>query len=77
VYFTEFNRDSLNLRIMYWYHPANYWDALAFGEQVNMQIMREFETAGIRFALPTTKMFMEREEEPSPGADTGSDERAT
>jgi MscS family membrane protein len=77
VFFTEFNRDSLNLRIMYWFHPPNYWEALAFGEQVNMQIMREFEGAGIHFALPTTKTLMKRVEEQPPGIEMGSGEPAT
>lgn len=74
VHFTEFNRDSLNLQIMYWYHPAEYWDSLAFGEQVNMQIMREFEAAGIQLALPTTKTLMKRDDEAPQGEEQATDE---
>lgn len=52
VYFDEFNDDSFNLKIIYWYHPANYWDFLAFSERLNLQIMRRFEEEGIEFSLP-------------------------
>ena len=57
-YFNKYNRDSLNLRIIYWYHPPNFWDFLAYSEKLNLAIMRQFEAEGIRFAVPTTKTFM-------------------
>jgi MscS family membrane protein len=66
VFFTEFNRDSLNLRIIYWYHPPNYWDYLAFSEKVNMRIMQEFEAASLQFALPTTSTLLAQDEQRSP-----------
>ena len=53
VYFNDFNAYSLNLLVLYWYHPADYWGYMAHGQQVNLQIMREFKKEGIRFALPT------------------------
>ena len=53
VFFDEFNSDSFNMKIIYWYHPANYWDFLAFSEKLNLEIMREFEQEGILFSLPT------------------------
>jgi len=62
VFFTEFNRDSLNLRFIYWYHPPEYWQFLAFGERLNLQIMKAFEDDGIQFALPSNRMFLAKEE---------------
>jgi MscS family membrane protein len=53
VYFTDFNDCSLNLRIIYWYHPPDYWNYLAFSERVNMQILERFNAEGIEFAFPT------------------------
>jgi len=53
VYFSDFNDYSLNLLVLYWFHPADYWGYMAHGQQVNLQIMREFEKEGIRFAFPT------------------------
>ena len=54
VFFNAFNRDSVNLRIIYWFHPPNYWDFLAFSERLNLQIMKGFGAEGIEFALPST-----------------------
>lgn len=53
VYFNEFNPDSFNIRIIYWYHPPNYWDFLAFSEKLNLAIFRAFEDHGVQFSLPT------------------------
>lgn len=53
VYFSELNADSLNLLVIYWYHPAEYWDYLQHATWINMQIMERFETEGIDFAFPT------------------------
>lgn len=53
VYFNDFNPDSFNIRIIYWYHPPNYWDFLAFSERLNLQIFRAFEDQGIQFSLPS------------------------
>jgi MscS family membrane protein len=39
VFFDEFNPDSLNIMVSYWYHPPRRWKALAFDEQVNLEIM--------------------------------------
>jgi MscS family membrane protein len=53
VYFNDFNAYSLNLLVLYWYHPADYWGYMAHGQRVNLQIMQEFEKESIRFAFPT------------------------
>ena len=63
VYFNEFNRDSLNIIILYWYHPPAYWDFLALNQRVNTQIMKEFEKEGIKFAFPTTTTHLARDDQ--------------
>jgi len=52
VYFNDFNPDSFNIRVIYWYTPPNYWDFLAFSEKINMAIMRAFAQRQIKFSLP-------------------------
>jgi MscS family membrane protein len=52
VYFNEFNEESFNIRMIYWYSPPNYWDFLAFSERLNIEIYRAFEAAEICFSLP-------------------------
>jgi len=58
VYFTEFNDASLNLLCIYWFHPPEYWDYLAFTHKVNMQILERFNAAGIDFAFPTQTLHL-------------------
>jgi MscS family membrane protein len=65
VYFNEFNRASLNILVLYWYHPPDYWGFLAYNERVNKQIMQDFEKEGIKFAFPTTTTYLtQRDGEP-------------
>ncbi|QDT66405.1 Low conductance mechanosensitive channel YnaI [Calycomorphotria hydatis] len=60
VFQNEFNRDSYNIRMIYWYHPPDYWAFLAHSEKLNGEIARNFEEAGIRFALPATENYLTR-----------------
>ena len=63
VFFDEFNPDSLNILVSYWYHPPKRWKALQFDEQVNLEIMRRFAEEGIKLALPASKTYLSREDE--------------
>ena len=60
VFFDEFNPDSLNIFVSYWYHPPRRWQAMAFDEQVNREIMRRFAEQGIRLALPASRTYFSR-----------------
>jgi len=64
VFFTEFNPDSFNIRIIYWYHPPKYWDFLAFSERLNLEIFRAFEEQGIGFSLPSRITYTTGDGEP-------------
>jgi len=58
VYFTDFNPDSLNIKVLYWFAPPAYWDFLEHGQKLNLRIFEEFEKAGIEFAFPTQTLYM-------------------
>jgi MscS family membrane protein len=62
VFFNEFNDASLNLIMLYWYHPPDWAAYMAFSERVNLQIMRAFEAEGIEFAFPTTTNFLAQDQ---------------
>jgi MscS family membrane protein len=62
VFFNEFNKDSLNIIMLYWYHPPAYRDFLAFNQKVNTQIMREYEKEGIKFALPGIRTYLTQDD---------------
>ncbi len=58
VYFNEMNADSLNIIVIYWYHPPEYWDYLEHAQWINMEIMERFNAEGIDFAFPTQTLHM-------------------
>jgi len=62
VYFNELNADSLNIIVIYWYHPAEYWNYLEHANWVNMQIMERFNLEGIDFAFPTQTLHLAGDE---------------
>ncbi len=58
VYFNELNADSLNIIVIYWYHPPEYWPYLEHANWINIQIMERFRAEGIDFAFPTQTLHL-------------------
>lgn len=58
IYFNEFNSESLNIMIIYWYHPPDYWDFMTFTENFNKEVLRRFNDEGIDFAFPTQTLYL-------------------
>ncbi|MCF8031964.1 MAG: mechanosensitive ion channel family protein [Desulfarculaceae bacterium] len=66
VYLNEFNPDSLNLLMIYWYIPPDFWAYNAFGNQLNLSILERFEQEGIRLAEPVRRNLIGQEPERAP-----------
>jgi len=58
VYFNDYNADSLNLFVIYWYAPPAWWDYMDHAQRLNLRIFEEFEKAGIEFAFPTQTLYL-------------------
>lgn len=58
VSFDEFDNCSLNILMIYWFTPPEYWDFQAFNNEVNMEILKRFNVAGIEFAFPTQTLYL-------------------
>ena len=58
ISFNEFNADSLNIVVYYWYHPPDYWKYLDHATWINTQIMERFNAEGIDFAFPTQTLHL-------------------
>jgi MscS family membrane protein len=58
IFFSEFNPDSLNIIVFYWYHPPDYWEYMAFTERFNKEVFRRFNEEGIEFAFPTQTVYL-------------------
>ena len=66
VFFDEFNADSFNIRMSYWYQLDDYWDFVAFNEKVNLAIFRAFEEQSIQFSLPFRVTYWATDSEQRP-----------
>jgi MscS family membrane protein len=58
VFFNDFNAASLNIRAVYWYHPPDYWNLMAFSEKFNKEVFQRFRKEGIDFAFPTQTLYL-------------------
>ncbi len=58
VYFNDYNTESLNILLIYWFAPPAYWDYLDHAQRLNLRIYEEFERAGIEFAFPTQTVYL-------------------
>jgi len=58
VYFNDYNAESLNIFLIYWYAPPAWWDYMDHAQKLNLRIFEEFEKAGIEFAFPTQTLYL-------------------
>ena len=62
VYFNGFNDWSLNIMVIAWYHPANYWDMQAWLQRTCLEILRRFNDEGIDFAFPSQSVYLAQDD---------------
>lgn len=62
VYFSDFASTSLDILVLYWYHPPDYWKFMEFSERVNFEILKRFNGEGIDFAFPTQTIYVAGDE---------------
>ena len=58
VYFNGFNDWSLNIMVLIWYHPPDYWNFQEWVQRTCLEITRRFSTEGIDFAFPTRTLHL-------------------
>ncbi len=58
VFFNGFNDWSLNILVIAWYHPPDYWVYQAWLQRTCVEIMRRFRDEGIDFAFPTKTVYL-------------------
>ncbi len=63
VFFSDFNADSLNIVVYYWFTPADWWEYLAFNHEFNMELLRRYNEEGIEFAFPTQTLYVKQDSE--------------
>ncbi len=58
VFFNGFNDWSLNIMVIAWYHPPNYWDYQAWLQKTCLEIMGRFDAEDIDFAFPSRTIYV-------------------
>lgn len=53
VHLNNLGAYSIDIQVIYWYHPADWWRFNAFHERLILEVLRRFEAAGISIAFPT------------------------
>jgi MscS family membrane protein len=56
--FNGFNDWSLNITVLAWYHPPDWWAYQAWLQGVCLEILRRFKAAGIDFAFPARTLYL-------------------
>jgi MscS family membrane protein len=70
AYFNGFNDWSLNILVIAWYHPPNYWDYQAWLQRTCTSIMKCFQAEGIDFAFPSQTLYLANDGRPFGGEGT-------
>ena len=58
VFFNGFNDWSLDIMVIAWYHPANYWDMQGWLQRTCLEILERFNDEGIDFAFPSRTLYL-------------------
>ncbi|HOF18109.1 MAG TPA: mechanosensitive ion channel family protein [Phycisphaerae bacterium] len=61
VYFSDFNTDSLNLIVYYWFAPPDWWAFNEFNHEFNMELLGRFNEEAIEFAFPTRTLYVKQD----------------
>ena len=49
---------SLNIMVIAWYHPANYWDMQEWQQRTCLEILSKFYDEGIDFVFPSRTLYL-------------------
>jgi MscS family membrane protein len=74
VYFNGFNGTSLNILVLAWYHPAEYWQYMDWLQQTCFKILNAFKAQGIEFAYPSQMVYLSGDNKKEIGLKENSDQ---
>jgi MscS family membrane protein len=52
VHFNEFTAAALNIQVIYWFAPPDYWSFMEFDQAFNLAVLRRFNEEEIELAFP-------------------------
>jgi MscS family membrane protein len=60
VYFNDLKDSSLNVQVIYWVKPPDYWLFQEVNQRINLAVIRRFEAEGIEMAYPTRTVYVKK-----------------
>lgn len=66
VFFNRSNPDSLNIEVLYWHFPADWWQYYQHVERINLLILQRFADAGLEFPYPARTILLPDEAQRDP-----------
>ena len=61
MFFSDFNAESLNIVVYYWFAPPDWWKYLEFNHDFNTELLQRFNAEGIEFAFPTRTLYVKQD----------------
>jgi MscS family membrane protein len=58
VVFNDITTTALNILVIYWFHPPDFWAFQSFNEQFNLHLIERFRAEGLAFAYPTQTVHL-------------------
>lgn len=58
IHLNGLTETGYRLKILFWYHPPEYWEYQAYCQQFNLNIAKSFADAGIRLAAPARDIYL-------------------
>jgi MscS family membrane protein len=59
VYWRDYAASSLDISVVYWCRSTDYKEFLQALEEINIEIKRRFDAAGLQFAFPTQTIHLQ------------------
>ncbi|MFQ3240658.1 MAG: MscS family membrane protein [Lentimonas sp.] len=64
VFLNDLTETGFRMKILFWYHPPEYWEYQAYCQTFNLFVAKSFAEAGIRLAAPARDVYMRGEQTP-------------
>lgn len=63
ISFNQFADSALNILVIHWWNSVDYKAYLAGMQELNLEVKRRFDAAGISFAFPTRTLYLKQDSE--------------
>jgi len=59
--FDKFDASALNIQVVHWWNSTDFKEYLAGMQQINLELKRQFDAAGLSFAFPSQTVYLRQD----------------